>query len=32
MNDGIGEGEEESGVGLLLSLVVRSLLAGCGGA
>jgi len=32
MNDGIGEGEEESGAGLLLSLSVRSPLAGCGGA
>ena len=32
MNDGIGEGEEESGAGLLLSLAVRSSLAGCGGA
>ena len=31
MNDGIGEGEEESGAGLLLSLAVRSPLAGCGG-
>jgi hypothetical protein len=32
VNDGIGEGEEESGAGLLLSLAVRSPLAGCGGA
>jgi len=32
MNDGIGEREEESGARLLLSLAVRSPLAGCSGA